>query len=156
MATGGRLEVQQAAAPFRQVEAVFLLAPRENLLFWIFYRLQGKRDELLLWVTFQSKPGQAVEVARNGDQQFEKRLKAADKPSLSLLEAPPGLQMACEEKEGAALAGKVQSFVQRYQAVMLRLALRPNKPHLFVRVDPRLTQSGSAVEFFTAVSDLHP
>ena len=41
MATGGRLEVKQAAPPFRRAEAVYLLSPRENPLFWLFHRLQG-------------------------------------------------------------------------------------------------------------------
>lgn len=154
MATGGRLEIQQALPPFRRVEVVFLLAPRENPLFWIFYRLQGKRDELLVWVTFQSKPEQIVEVARNGDKQFTNRLKAADKPSLSILEAPPGLQIASEDKKGALLAGKVQSFVQQYSSSILRLAMRTNKPHLFLRADLRTVRSRPAAEFFSALSEL--
>lgn len=154
MATGGRLEIQQAVAPFRRVEAVFLLAPRENPLFWIYYRLQGKRDELLVWITFQSKPEQIVEVARNGDKQFGKRLEAEDKPPLSMLEAPPGLQIASETKEGAALASKVQNFVERYPSSILRLALRTNKPHLFLRADLRAVQTISAEEIFTALSEL--
>src|SRR4030066_2164776 len=90
MATGGRLEVNQAAAPLKRVECVYLLAPRENLIFWVFNMLQRKGDELVIWVTYQSKPGQTVEVARRGDRQFDKRLKAADKPALSLLESPDG------------------------------------------------------------------
>src|SRR4030043_1152242 len=56
MATGGRLEVNQASAPLKRVEAVYLMAPRENLLFLIFHILQGKRDELIVWITYQSKP----------------------------------------------------------------------------------------------------
>jgi len=154
MATGGRLEIKQAVAPFRRVEAVFLLAPRENLLFWIFHRLQGKRDELLLWITLQSKPEQAVEVARHGDRQFENRLKAKDKPPLSILEGLHELKIASEEKQGAMLAGKVQAFLQKYHSIILRLALRSDKPHLFLRVDLRVIRSGSAVDFFAALSDL--
>ena len=154
MATGGRLEIQQAAAPFRNVEVVFLLAPRENPLFWIFYRLQGKRDELIVWITFLSKPEQTVEVARTGDRQFASRLKATDKPVLSVADAPPGFNIAREEKEGSTLTDKVQSFVQRYSSPTLRLALRPNKPHLFLRADLRAVQSAPATEFFAALSEL--
>jgi len=154
MATGGRLEIQQAEPPFKNMEAVFLLAPRENPLFWIFYRLQGKRDELFVWITFQSKPEQTVEVARKGERQFEKRLKAVDKPSLSPLEPVHKLQIAVEEKEEAVLAGKVQSFVERYHPLIKRLALRPDKPHLFLRADLPAVQSNPAVEFFTALSEL--
>jgi hypothetical protein len=35
-----------------------------------------------------------------------------------------------------------------------RLALRDNKPHLFLRVNLRVIQSAPAVEFFSALRDL--
>ncbi len=154
MATGGQLEIKQAAAPFRRIEVVYLLAPRENPLFWIFYRLQGKRDELLLWVTFQSKPQQTIEAARPGDRQYENRLKAEDKPALATLAGPRELSIACEDPEGE-LIGKVQAFLQLYQATILRLSLRTNKPHLFLRIDIKISQR-SATDFFQAVSALAP
>src|SRR4030066_749564 len=50
MATGGRLEVNQAAAPLKRVESVYLLAPRENIFFWVFHLIQGKGDELIVGV----------------------------------------------------------------------------------------------------------
>ncbi len=154
MASGGRLEVQEAAAPLKNMEAIFLLAPRENPLFWIFYAFQGKRDELIVWITFKTKPEQAVEVARTGDPQFDKRLKAADKPALKLVEAPPGFQVGCEEKEDAILADKVLAFVQRYPRPLRRLVLRDNKPHLFLRANLQGVQAIEAEEFFKGLSEL--
>ena len=154
MATGGRLEVKRASTPIRRVEAVYLLAPRENLLFWLFHLLQGKRDELILWVTYQSKPEQDVEVAWPGDRQFENRLKATDKKPLTVADGPRGLLIASEGKKESALTGKVQSFLEQYGSALYRLALRDNKPHLFLRVNLRVIQSASAVEFFSALRDL--
>lgn len=154
MATGGRLEVKRAEAPVRRVEAVYLLAPRENLLFWLFHLLQGKRDELIVWVTFQSRPAQEVEVARRGDRQFESRLKDADKKPLTVSAGPRGLSIASEGKKGNVLTGKVQSFLERYGSAVYRLALRDNKPHLFLRVNLRVMQSAPAVEFFSTLRDL--
>lgn len=154
MATGGRLEVNQAVAPLKRVETVYLLAPRENLLFLLFHLLQGKRDELIVWINYQSKPEQSVEVSRRGDRQFDKRLKATDKPSLSILEGPQGLQFAAEDKPGGVLVGRVQSFLQRYPSAVIRLALRPEKPHLFLRTNLRQIQHGSAADFFATLSDL--
>jgi hypothetical protein len=154
MATGGRLEVKRAAAPVRRVEAVYLLAPRENLLFWLFHLLQGKRDELIVWVTYQTRPDQEVEVARRGDRQFERRLKATDKKPLNVTDGPRGLSIASEGKKDSTLAGKVQSFLERYGSAVYRLALRDNKPHLFLRVNLRVIQSAPAVEFFSALRDL--
>lgn len=154
MATGGRLEVKRAEPPVRRVEAVYLLAPRENLLFWLFHLLQGKRDELIVWVTYQSRPEQEVEVARRGDRQFESRLRAADKKPLSVADGPRGLSIASESKKGDVLTGKVQSILEQYGSTVYRLALRDNKPHLFLRVNLRVMQSAPAVEFFSALRDL--
>ena len=154
MATGGRLEVNQPDAPLKRVEAVYLLAPRENLIFWIFHLLQGRGDELIIWINYQSKPEQSVEVAKKGDRQFEKRLKATDKPALFRLDGQYGLQVTVEDKPGSTLAGKVQALLQRYKSNIIRLAIRPDKPHLFLRMDMRLMQSGLGADLFTALREL--
>lgn len=154
MATGGRLEVKQAIPPFRRAEAVYLLAPRENLFFWIFHILQGKRDELILWVTYQSRPEQEVEVAHRGERQFESRLKATDRKPLTVSEGPRGLTIASEDRKDASSTDKVRTFLERYGQAVVRLALRGNKPHLFLRVDLRVMKSGSAEDFFSALREL--
>lgn len=154
MATGGRLEVNQALAPLKRVEAVYLLAPRENLLFLIYHMLQGRGDELIVWVNYQSKPEQSIEVARKGDRQFAKRLNDKEKPGLSMAEGIDGLQIATEEKSGDMLAGKVRSFINSHPSTVIRLAVRSEKPHLFVRLNLRHLQRIPATELFTALRDL--
>ncbi len=151
MATGGRLEVNQAAAPIKRVESVYLLAPRDNPLFLIFYLLQGRSDELIVWVTYQSAPKQSVEVARSGDRQFAKRLHDKDKPTLSIVDAPSGLHMAVEDKPGADIVARVRAFIDQYPRNINRLAIRPDKPHLFLRVNLRIMQHTSAAELLSAL-----
>ena len=154
MATGGRMEVNRPAPPLRTVEAVYLLAPRENPLFLIFHLLQRRGDELVVWVTYQSEPEQSIEVARRGDRQFEKRLKARDKPAISLLESSQGLQMAVEDRSGSGLIAKVQSFLANYPSSVIRLALRPDKPHLYLRTNLRIMQRTTASDFFADLKNL--
>ncbi len=154
IATGGRLEVNQAAAPFKRVEAVYLLAPRENPLFLIFHLLQRRGDELIVWVNYQSKPEQCIEVARKGDRQFEKRLHDKEKPALSMVEATQGLQVAVEPKPGALQVSKVQSFIGHYPSNVIRLAIRPEKPNLYLRTNLRIMNRSSAADFFAALKGL--
>jgi hypothetical protein len=151
MATGGRLEVKRAGSPLRRIEAAYLLAPRENLFFWIFHLLLRKQDELILWVTYQSGPLLILEVARRGDRQFAGRLQAADKKPLNASDGPHGLLVATERKKGVGLSGELQAFLERYGAHLNRLSLRENKPHLFMRMDLRLMKSVPAVEFFATL-----
>jgi len=154
MATGGRLEVKRATPPLKRVEAVYLLAPRENPLFWLFHLMQGRRDELILWITYQSKPDQIVEAARPHDRQLESRLKDRDKRPLSVSTGPQGLLVATEEKKNGALPEKVLSFLDRYGRLVYRLALRENKPHVFLRANLRIMDSAPGAEFFSAVREL--
>jgi hypothetical protein len=154
MATGGRLEVNQASAPFRRVETVYLLAPRDNILFLIFHLLQGRGDELIIWINSQSKPEHSVEAARVGDRQFAKRLQATDKAKLTLLDAPGKLQVAVEEVHGAHQVDKVQEFIGRYKSNIIRLAIRPEKPHLYLRLNLRLLSRVSAEELFSELKEL--
>ncbi len=154
MATGGRLEVNRAAAPLKTVETVYLLAPRENILFWIFSSLQGRGDELIVWVTYQAKPEQSVEVARKGNRQFAKRLKDPDKPALATLEDAGTLQVAAENKPGSGILSHIQAFLLRYPKSVVRLALRPDKPHLFLRINLRIMQVTSAADLFRELSQM--
>jgi len=154
MASGGRLEIKRASPPLKRVEAVYMLAPRENLLFWLFYIFQGRHDELILWVTYQSKPEQEVEIARPNDRQLESRLKDVDKISLSVATGPHGLVVATEEKKAGVLPENVGSFIERYGTHVYRLALRDNKPHLFLRANLQIMESASATDFFVEVREL--
>lgn len=154
MATGGRLEVKRATPPVKRVEAVYMLAPRENPVFWLFHVFQGRHDELILWVTYQAIPEQQVEVARPDDRQFQNRLTDMDKVPLSVAKGPQGLMVATEEKKEGMLPDVLRSFVDRYGGYVYRLALRDNKPHLFLRANLRIMESSPAAEFFAEVRAL--
>ncbi|MEW5870688.1 MAG: hypothetical protein AB1894_15555 [Chloroflexota bacterium] len=148
MATGGSLVVNHASAPFRRIEAIFILEPRENLLFWLFYCLSGRRDELVLRIFSQSPPEQEADVARSGDKDFERRVAEAEKKPLTTAPGPGKLQIAWREKKGAQAIENVRRFSESYRHALLRLALRSKQPHLFVRIHLAAVQSKPAQEFF--------
>lgn len=154
MATGGRLEVNQPTPPFRRVEAVYLLAPRENPIFLLFHLLRGRGDELIVWINYQSKPEQYIEIARRGDRQFEKRLHDKEKPALSMQQGIRNLQVAVQELPGSTLAGKVRQFASKYPSSLIRLAFRLEKPHLYLRLNLRLMQSTPAADIFASLREL--
>jgi hypothetical protein len=154
MTTGGSLSVNQAAAPFRRVEAIFILEPRENLLFWLFYRLGGRRDELVLRITLQSHPDQEVEVARGGDRDFRRRLTEEEKKPFTTAPGPGKLQVAWREKGSADAVEKVRRILENYGTGVLRLSLRRKQPELFVRIQLAGLQTHPAQEFFMALGRL--
>lgn len=155
MTTGGRLEVNRPAPPLRTVKAAYLLAPRENPLFLIFHLLRRRGDELIVGIDYQSKPVQTVEVARRGDPQFEKRLIDKGKPALSTVEEVGKLRVAAETKPGELLADKVKSFLTRYPADVIHLAIQADKPHLYLRINLRIMQRTSSADLFASLRDLN-
>jgi hypothetical protein len=120
----------------------------------IFHILQGRGDELIVWVNYQSKPEQSIEVARRGDRQFAKRLVDKDKPALSMQDGIRNLQVAVEVKPGALLAGKAREFASKYPSSLIRLALRPEKPHLYLRINLRLVHSNPSADLFAMLKEL--
>jgi hypothetical protein len=128
MVTGGRLLVQNSAAPFRQIEAVYLLAPRENLVFWLFHLLQGRGDELILRIHLPKVPRQALEVKRTWLSRLTYQGEAA--------------QQMCE------------SFMARHGRSLIHLAFRREAPHFFVRARLPALMADSSGEFFTSVAEL--
>ena len=153
LVTGGRLDVNSAAEPFQHIEAIFLLEPRENWLFWLFGRLLGKRDELILKITLRSQPEHEVEIGRRGDRDFSRRLTAAGR-KLEVVSGPHGLQIARRSKKNSRFDDKVETFIDKYQQSIVRLLLRHGQPHLFVRVHLPSLQTNPAQEFLLALQNL--
>lgn len=154
MVTGGSLTVSQASAPFRRIEAVFILEPRENLLFWLFYHLGGRRDELVLKIYLRSDPDQEIEAAYNDDKDFRRQLAAADKKPFTTVSGPGKLQFAWREKKSAEAIEKAQGFLEKYTPALLRLSLRRKQPHLFVRIHLASLLANPAQDFFAALQQL--
>lgn len=128
MATGGRLTVLHAVTPFQRIEAIYLLEPRENLLFWLFHRLQGRRDELVLKITLPKAPRTEIEVKRRGRSDF----------------TPP-------VKNGSEQIGV---FLEQFGRAVFHLALRRGQPHLFVRAYLTELMSEPAEAFLQALQGL--
>jgi len=154
MITGGSLAVNQASAPFRRIEAIFILEPRENLLFWLLYHLGGRRDELVLKMTLHTDPSHAYEAARSDDKDFKRHLAETDKKPLTTAPGPGNLQIAWREKIDASVIENVQRFLEAYASGILRLSLHRKQPHLFVRIHLAVLQTRPAQELFTALQRL--
>jgi hypothetical protein len=154
MASGGRLEVKRAAPPLKRAETMYILAPRENPLFWLFYIIQGRHDELILWVTYQSKPEQEVEIGQPRDRQLQSRLADMDKVPLSIVTGPHRLLVATEQNMNNVLPVVARSFLERYSVHIYRLAIRGNKPHLFLRANLRIMEAAPARDFFADIREL--
>ncbi len=149
-ASGARLTVAQARAPFRRVEMIYLLATRELLpLLWL-QRLRGRRDELILQALLRKPPAGAWELVSKGDRRAQERMQAQGfRPGLDLGgwvvyhrgELPP-------ERER-----QIRQTVQRLGQRLRGLSVRPQPPHLVARVSLPDDLSRPAAELFRALAE---
>ena len=128
MVSGGRLIVQQASAPFQRIEATYILAPRENPLFWLFHRLQGRSDELVLRIWLPKVPKAGMEAKRNWRSKFIYTGQGAQK--------------------------KLANFLERHGREFFHLAVRRETPHLFVRASLPALMADEAGVFLTSLAEL--
>lgn len=128
--TGGKLVVNKASAPFQRIEAIYLLAPRENLLFWLFHLLQGRGDELALRIFLPKAPKGGMEAKRNWRSNYIFHGQGA-------------------EETWAA-------FLQKHNRIFSHVALRREAPHLFVRAYLPVLMTDSAGTFLTSLVELIP
>jgi hypothetical protein len=128
-----RLAAGRARAPFQRAEAIFLLEPRENLPLWLYKRLQGQRDELILRFTLRAAPGFEVETARAEDQEFRKQISGEPKRPYQLVPGPHGFEIAHRGKLDSDGGNSLRSFLEQYGSAITRLSIHHKEPHLLLR-----------------------
>lgn len=152
-ATGGHLSVNAASEPFQRIEAVFLLEPRENLIFWLFGRLRGRQDELILKIKLHAAPGKEsqIEAGRHRDRDFQQAVEKEKSPILE--SAVRGLEIAHWGKKSQA-GDCARLFLEQYGRSVMRLSIRRQSPHVFLRARLKPLLNRPAEDFFSALHDL--
>ena len=153
LATGGRLSVNAASQPFQRIEAFFLLEPRENLIFWLFDRLRGRQDELILKITLRAAPGKEslIEAGRRRDRDLRQAIEKEKSPILE--SAVHGLEIAHWGRKSQA-GERTRLFLEQYGQAVTRLSIRRQAPHLFLRARLKPLLMRPAEDFFSALRDL--
>lgn len=125
--------VTEAHSPFRKLGAVYVLAPRENLIVWAFRHLLGRRDELYLRADLRTAPAQEVEAGRKRSLDAAGVPKAAkDNPYTPL----PGTDVFSLTRRGKIDDLAIQQltlFLNRYENAILRFSVQHTSPHLILR-----------------------
>ncbi|MCJ7433077.1 MAG: hypothetical protein MUO77_06275 [Anaerolineales bacterium] len=153
LATGGHLSVNAASEPFQRIEAVFLLEPRENLIFWLFDCLRGRQDELILKIVLRAAPGKEslIEAGLHRDRDFQQAIEKEKSPIMET--AAHGLKIAHWGKKSRA-GDHARPFLEQYGQSVTRLSIRRQSPHLFLRASLKPLLKRPAEDFFSALRDL--
>ncbi|MBN1148686.1 MAG: hypothetical protein JXA78_15610 [Anaerolineales bacterium] len=144
--SGARVSVAKAAKPFRNVEAIYLLEPREFLPYWLFSRLQGRRDQVIIKAALRSAPKQAIQVTRDTSH---KAGQTSLDDQMSVLEpgqAPKGFQIQFDGPQDSRLLQEITTFLGKHGDTLDRLNIQRQSPQLEIkaRFAPLLRSSAEA------------
>jgi len=138
--SGAQFIVERAEAPFRQIELVFLLEGRENPILWLFERIRGRRDELVLRANLRTAPAQEISLAEHRDRAFQEQSRGEQEKPYERIAAPAGLEMARRGAKDDAMVERLGRVLGSLGGTVRRVSIQSKEPHLTVRI--RLSADG--------------
>jgi len=135
-ASGARVHILHADAPFRRLELTLLLERREIPLLWLADYLRGRRDGLIIKATLRSPRQGELEVAplRKGLLPPIGRSHRRE-PSWTEQEGPHGLLVLQRGSGTERQVARLWPWLQAYGGALRRLAWQKSDPHLQLYLD---------------------
>ncbi|HEY67636.1 MAG: hypothetical protein DRI79_13380 [Chloroflexi bacterium] len=124
-ASGARINVIHAAPPFRRLEITLLLENREIPFLWLFDRLRGKRDWLIIRATLRSPRRGEMEVG----SAKRKAARRREQP-WTWQEGPHGLAVAYQGPGAQKQVAALEPWLEAYGAHLHRFFWHKTDPHI--------------------------
>ena len=152
-AWGAQFHVDCRKAPFRYFEVTFLLDPRENLPLWIYNRLLGKRDEIVLKANLSRVPPQELEAAYKGDHQFKNLVDGEQNRPYEWMSVPPWFVLAYRGRKDLDALDHLKDLLKKYDRGISRISIQRKDPHLLMRANLSALQAEPAEKFLGEIRD---
>jgi hypothetical protein len=128
-----QLTIKDAAVPFRQVDLIVALEPRENPPLWLYNHMLGKRDELDIQAKLRTA-AQEWEITKVGARKTADK-RASDDSPLNTLESAGG-SYTVESSKGIdpAMLDCLENFLAKYGSAVEHFSLKRSPPHVQVHL----------------------
>lgn len=151
-ASGARMVIEKPDAPFRRIEAIFLMNSREILPLWLFNILRGKSDEMVLKANLRKTPTYQMEIARQGLIKMEK-IKEQTGLATPQREEIAGFEIFSWGKIHSDASHLPESLLARYGQELITLSLRRSSPHLITKIKLPNPKTAPKENFFEPLVD---
>jgi len=147
--SGFQVSVKGAKRPFKKIEMMVLLEPREVLLLWLFNRLRGRRDMMSFKADLRTRPKAELEIVPGRSGIARKLLKALEEEAWVKGEIEDtDLMVLLKGKEVIPLTEKLTPLLRECAPHILRLSLRKQSPHFLANLSlPGLEGIGAEAVF---------
>lgn len=130
---GLRVAIDNPRAPLRHVELAVRLESRENLLWWLFEHIQGRRDQLTLQVWLRSPARGEIEVVPVGSA-LDRALQGQADHAWQRTDLSPQWLIAHRGNVSESQIQALGEFVLACGRRLQRFSQRRSKPHLCVQL----------------------
>jgi hypothetical protein len=144
--------IEKPDAPFRRIEAIFLMNSREILPLWLFNILRGKSDEMVLKANLRKTPTYQMEIARPGLIKMEK-IKEQTGLATPQREEIAGFEIFSWGKIHSDASHLPESLLARYGQELITLSLRRSSPHLITKIKLPNPKTAPKENFFEPLVD---
>jgi hypothetical protein len=141
--TAAVLKIERATEPFREVEVVVVLEPRDVALLWAFSRRRGRRDFVILRGWLRRTPRFELEAGDERGWTGSDRLKGLDLGLWTQGEWA-GIRVAHSAGADPAAARRLWDGLAGVSGGLWRLSVRRDQPHLEVHLVPPEERVSSA------------
>ncbi|MCW5851594.1 MAG: hypothetical protein KIT87_16090 [Anaerolineae bacterium] len=142
-ASGLQAIVSGALPPWKSAEAIVLLETRELLPLWVFQRLTGRRDQLILKLTLRHRLTGSLDAAP----------RVVPPAGWTPTAGPHGLHLTTD-RAGAALVGRLTPFLDRYGPALRSFSVRPQEPQLILALNTALIEAKPLEELLSQLAEL--
>jgi hypothetical protein len=118
--SGLRASASGLARPITQLEAVLLLETRELLPLWLFQRMSGRHDQLILKLALQ----------RGIKAQLDSAPRVFPPDGWSYIQVTPSLQLTASGDTASQLTDALRPFFERYGPSLRSFSYRTEKPQI--------------------------
>jgi hypothetical protein len=152
-----RVQVTNARRPFQTVTASVVLISREVFPTWIWERLKGHNDLLVIHVTFRQPPAMEAEIVDASNELGRRGEMQAQEYNWPAKDLPPHWRVYFARETSVARLEGIAGRVTASPFAPWRVALRRNAPHLLLNMPmPELetVPSRQLVDMLVALSKL--
>jgi len=143
---GARLTIKKAKKPFRRVEVHYVLEPREFPPYWLYSRLRGKRDEVVIKITLRSAPKGRLEIQQKTNLQSDQTDSSESAETQWIVPSGEKFLIQSDGQEPEDILEAIKVFLNDHSDSVESISIQPKAPHLVLhaRLAPLLQTSAES------------
>lgn len=132
--TGVRLDMSAAREPFKSVEILTLMEPRDVVPLWILSHLQGRRDVMIVRCHLQRHARVEFDLLKPGTWSGKDVLRRGLPAEWTQTTLDGGMLLASEGPDATRAAQDIRARLNKLSPYLMRVSVRRTVPHIEIHL----------------------